>query len=233
MASVALAALVGASGAAGLGVPTMRTPGEAGVVARVHDGDTLSLTDGRKVRLVQIDTPELRTGECYSRKARSALVALAPTGSRITLERDPRLDGTDRYGRVLRYVRRGGVNVNLELVRRGAAAVWFFEGARGVYADAFLAAMRDAKAAKVGLWGACPGTEFNPFRGVETGISGPRSKKGPSGGTCDPSYIGVCIPPPPPDLDCGDLGALDVARPVRVVGRDPHGLDGDRDGVGC
>lgn len=30
------------------------------------------------------------------------------------------------------------------------------------------------------------------------------------------------------DLDCPDVG-----RPVRVPGRDPHGLDRDGDGVGC
>ena len=40
---------------------------ERGVVDGVIDGDTLSLRDGRRVRLVQIDTPELGTGECYSR----------------------------------------------------------------------------------------------------------------------------------------------------------------------
>ena len=30
------------------------------------------------------------------------------------------------------------------------------------------------------------------------------------------------------DLDCRDVG-----RPVCVIGRDPHGLDADGDGVGC
>nr|MBA3380320.1 hypothetical protein [Actinomycetota bacterium] len=40
---------------------------ESGVVASVYDGDTLSLSDGRRVRLLQIDTPELGSGECYSR----------------------------------------------------------------------------------------------------------------------------------------------------------------------
>jgi endonuclease YncB( thermonuclease family) len=36
----------------------------SGVVAAVYDGDTLTLRDGRRIRLVQIDTPELGTGEC-------------------------------------------------------------------------------------------------------------------------------------------------------------------------
>jgi micrococcal nuclease len=46
---------------------------------------------------------------------------------------------------------------------------------------------------------------------------------------CDPSYVGVCIPPPPPDLDCGDI----PHRRFRVIGSDPHGFDRDKDGIGC
>ena len=104
---------------------------ETGVVASVYDGDTLALTDGRRVRLLQIDTPELGSGECYSRAARTALLSLAPLGTRIALEADGALDRTDRYGRLLRYVRREAVNVNLELVRRGAAAPYFYGRAEG------------------------------------------------------------------------------------------------------
>jgi hypothetical protein len=46
---------------------------------------------------------------------------------------------------------------------------------------------------------------------------------------CDPSYVGVCIPPPPPDLDCGEI----TERNFEVVGADPHDFDRDHDGVGC
>ncbi len=51
----------------------------------------------------------------------------------------------------------------------------------------------------------------------------------PARGNCDPSYPTVCIPPPPPDLDCGDIGY----RRFRVLAPDPHRFDGDFDGVGC
>jgi len=47
--------------------------------------------------------------------------------------------------------------------------------------------------------------------------------------SCDPSYPDVCIPPYPPDLNCGDIGYSNF----RVVGNDPHGFDGDNDGIGC
>jgi len=47
--------------------------------------------------------------------------------------------------------------------------------------------------------------------------------------SCDPSYPDVCIAPYPPDLDCGEIGYSNF----RVVGSDPHGFDGDNDGIGC
>ncbi len=46
---------------------------------------------------------------------------------------------------------------------------------------------------------------------------------------CDPSYPTVCIPPPPPDLDCKDI----PYRNFRVRQPDPHRFDGDKDGIGC
>ncbi len=46
---------------------------------------------------------------------------------------------------------------------------------------------------------------------------------------CDPSYPDVCIPPWPPDLDCGDISY----RNFYVLPDDPHGFDGDNDGIGC
>ena len=47
---------------------------------------------------------------------------------------------------------------------------------------------------------------------------------------CDAAYPTVCIPPPPPDLDCKDV------RPhqnFQVRQPDPHHFDGDLDGIGC
>ena len=64
--------------------------GNPTVVASVYDGDTLTLTSGKRVRLLQIDTPELGSGECYSRAARTALLSLTPVGSRVVLEADRR-----------------------------------------------------------------------------------------------------------------------------------------------
>lgn len=48
-------------------------------------------------------------------------------------------------------------------------------------------------------------------------------------GRCDSAYPDFCIPPLPPDLDCSDIGKQNfTVRPP-----DPHGFDGDKDGIGC
>jgi micrococcal nuclease len=134
----------------------------------VIDGDTLETTGGDRVRLVQLDAPEVPENECYAADAADVLADLLPPGTAIRLERDPRLDDVDRFGRLLRYVHREGTNVNLELVRRGAASPYFFDGDRGRYADELLEAARDAEQEGLGLWGACPAAELDPSRGVET-----------------------------------------------------------------
>jgi hypothetical protein len=51
----------------------------------------------------------------------------------------------------------------------------------------------------------------------------------PPTGNCDPSYPDVCIPPSPPDLDCGDI----AFRRFTVLPPDPHRFDVNNDGVGC
>jgi endonuclease YncB( thermonuclease family) len=137
-------------------------------VARVNDGDTLTLTGGAKVRLVQVDAPELTT-DCFGREALHVLADLVPAGTRIRLVRDPRLDDRDRYGRLLRYVVVGDTDVNVELVRRGAASPYFYRGERGRHADELLDAVASARDAGRGYWGACPDARLNPGLGSLTG----------------------------------------------------------------
>ena len=141
---------------------------ERGRVARVTDGDTLRLADGRRIRLVQVDAPEPRT-ECWGEEAAQELAGLVPPGATVELERDPRLDDRDRFGRLLRYVTRDGRLVNVALVERGAAAPYFFRGARGRHAHELLEAGRSALAARRGLWGGCPAARLDPDRALAAG----------------------------------------------------------------
>ena len=58
----------------------------------------------------------------------------------------------------------------------------------------------------------------------------PAIPQGPDRTGCDPSYPTVCIPPPPPDLDCGDI----PYRRFQVLPPDPHNFDGgSKNGIGC
>src|SRR5215475_7504493 len=116
--------------AAGTAPARARQPA-AGQLARIDhvaDGDTVDLTNGAKVRLVQIDTPEVYFHpECYGKKASALTKRLLPPGTAVRLTREPATDSVDSYGRLLRYVvrRRDGLNINVRLVAVGAAAPYF------------------------------------------------------------------------------------------------------------
>ena len=137
-------------------------------VDSVRDGDTILLADGIRVRLVQVDAPELGV-ECWGDEAAAELARIVRSGAELRLEADPRLDDVDRHGRLLRYAHADGRNVNVELVRLGAAAPYFYRGERGRYADELLAAARAAHAGRRGLWGACPRAGLHPARAIDTG----------------------------------------------------------------
>ena len=139
----------------------------AATVDRVLDGDTIVLRDGRHVRLVQLDAPETDENECYAQAAKATLARFLPPGAHVEIETDALLDKMDRFGRTLAYVWKNGANINLELVRAGAAAPWFFHGDRGRYASDFLAAAREARRRHRGLWSACPETMLLPLLSVD------------------------------------------------------------------
>jgi endonuclease YncB( thermonuclease family) len=211
--------------------PTRRAAPRIYVVSRVVDGDTIDLANGATIRFLQIDTPELSSGECYATHAKALLERLLPVGARVSLARDPGLDRVDRYGRLLRYVIRGSTNLNVAMVRRGAAAPYFYGGDRGLHAATLLGAAERARHARIGLWRACPGTRLEPDAAVSTGDAGApagggSAAAGASGSGCTPGYS-PCLPVRD-DWDCGEL-----SRAYRVTGSDPYRLDGDGDGYGC
>jgi micrococcal nuclease len=137
-------------------------------VSYFYDGDTLTLRSGEKVRLVQIDTPELSPAECYGIQARDLLRKMVGT-STIQLRKEPASPNKDSNRRLLRYVIVGSKNLNLELVKQGAAAPWFYQGERGKYANQLLRAAQLAQKNKVGLWKECPNTKLDPSRALDTG----------------------------------------------------------------
>lgn len=95
----------------------------------VVDGDTFWI-NGEKIRIADIDAPETHQPRCPEEKA---LGDTATRRLRALLNAGPfRLASadrdTDRYGRKLRIVIRGGASIGEELVAEGLAREW--DGAR-------------------------------------------------------------------------------------------------------
>ncbi len=93
----------------------------SGTVIAVHDGDTVTvLTPNRRqirVRLAEIDTPE--SNQPYGERAKEALTALV-FGDKVRVV----VQARDDYGRLVGRIYIGSMDVNAELVRRGAAWVY-------------------------------------------------------------------------------------------------------------
>ncbi len=78
----------------------------------------------------------------------------------------------------------------------------------------------------------CAGTTRPLVLAPSTGFgfsANPTPAPSPGAAGCDSAYPSVCIPPPPPDLDCADV----TFRRFTVLPPDPHRFDGDGDGIGC
>ncbi|MDI6798773.1 MAG: thermonuclease family protein [Candidatus Aenigmarchaeota archaeon] len=115
-------------------------------VARVIDGDTIELANGKKVRLLGIDAPE--QGQYYYEKAKKRLEELVE-GKNVILESD--VSNTDKSGRLLRYVFVDDLFVNLELVKQGLANVYVVSP-DVKYFSQLLEAESFAREKGVGIW---------------------------------------------------------------------------------
>jgi micrococcal nuclease len=128
-------------------------------VTKVTDGDTIHVTylsHDERVRLIGIDTPEVPwyggKGECYGVEA-GLYARRSLTGRSVRLDFD--VDRRDRYGRLLAYVYLDEELFNLTLVRLGYATSDPVPPDTAK-APEFAAAERAARAARLGLWKACP-----------------------------------------------------------------------------
>lgn len=201
--------------------PTGKT--QIGTVTRIVDGDTIRVEiEGTEfpVRYIGMDTPELDAEDPAVRELADAATAANRAlveGREVVLERD--VSETDRFDRLLRDVWIEGDNgsmtlVSLELIRQGFAQVSTYPP-DVKYVDLLIEAQETARIAETGLWAPRP-----------TPVPTPKTLTAPD---CDTSYPDVCIPPYPPDLDCGQIAErrFSVRRP------DPHGFDSNNDGIGC
>jgi endonuclease YncB( thermonuclease family) len=101
-------------------VPPARA--ETVVTATVHhwsDGDTV-VTNLGTVRLIGINAPDI--DECGYADATRLAEGLAPAGTTVTLTLPTAHNDTDDYGRLLRYVAVGSVDIGLRQVKKGSQA---------------------------------------------------------------------------------------------------------------
>lgn len=138
------------------------TGGEIVTVAYVIDGDTIDLTDGRRVRYIGIDAPETahaqKPAECFGIAAREENKRMVD-GKSVRLEKDS--SDEDSYGRLLRYVfvgppasEAGEDLVNEQLVKNGFADAWNVPPDEK-YKSVLFTAQTEARESHRGLWETC------------------------------------------------------------------------------
>lgn len=128
-------------------------------VQRVVDGDTLRLSDGRSVRMIGLNTPELgkqgRSDEPFAVAARKRLQALVDaSGGRVGLL--PGTQAKDHYGRTLAHIySASGANLEAQMLADGLG----FQVAVAPNVDLVACqqtAERSARKAGLGLWRQSP-----------------------------------------------------------------------------
>ncbi len=123
-------------------------------VRYVYDGDTLQLSDRRRVRLVGLNTPELKEGPAWSRsvakQAKSALQQWVSLQQNVYLQIEQ--DARDDYGRMLGYlVNAKGEDPAIALLEKGLAyAVVIAPNIQKQ--GCYFAAEEKARLADVGVW---------------------------------------------------------------------------------
>lgn len=151
-----------------------------GRITQVVDGDTLKVKIRNKVRTVRvigIDTPESHkpnvAPECGSAQATSAAIewtfdrpidvdgdGLYDHGRRarkVRLRTDQTQTKTDKYGRLLAYVGRGGSDFGRQQLRKGWADIFVYRNNPFKRYAAYEKTFEAARAAGRGVWSTCGG----------------------------------------------------------------------------
>lgn len=141
------------------------------MVQKAVDGDTLRLQDGRSVRLVGIDAPEIdheNGNHQYMALEALRFVSKLTNGKRIRLEKDQ--SEHDSYGRILAYAFDStGQMLNQQIVANGFAHVLYLQPDVKAH-ETLLGAQRQAMTNKQGKW-----QKFNWEQGTFAGNA--RSKR--------------------------------------------------------
>lgn len=125
-------------------------------VVYVYDGDTVKLNDGRRLRLIGINTPEVggkdqQPDQPLAEAARAALQRLLETGNRMLLLQYGKQDH-DHYGRLLAHAfLEDGDNVAVHLLQLGLATTLVVPP-NSWGADCYQRIENEARLDRRGLW---------------------------------------------------------------------------------
>ncbi len=128
---------------------------EAAIIKSVHDGDTVKLVDGRKIRLIGINTPELarsgKTEQAFASDARDQLKQLiAASDNRVKLVYGK--ERLDRYQRTLAHLfLPNDQNLQLALLQRGLATASAYPP-NVAFTDCYQLAEQIARSKSLGIW---------------------------------------------------------------------------------
>ncbi len=123
-------------------------------VKTVYDGDTVELEDGRKIRFLGINTPEIqhrdKPAEAGGDEAKRWLLEQL-SNSRVRLEMSA--EKSDKYDRTLAHLfTENKQHLNLQLVAEGLAWVNIYPP-NLLYVDELVKAEQHAELARLGIWG--------------------------------------------------------------------------------
>jgi micrococcal nuclease len=124
-------------------------------VSYVFDGDTVKLSDGRRVRFIGINTPEIGHHEVltqpYAEAAKKSLQEALKTGGNVLSLQYGR-ERQDHYGRLLAHAYlSNGENVAILLLRQGHATTVVVPPNTSA-ADCYQLVEHEARSARRGLW---------------------------------------------------------------------------------
>lgn len=122
-------------------------------VAKIVDGDTFVLTNGQRVRLAYVDTPEMKSDkrkEQYFATDAKMFLTEVVLHKEVVLQK---IISQDRYGRVVAIVNyRNNLDLGSFLVQKGAAFVYPHGKRDKFYIAGLLQLQKDAMQSKVGMW---------------------------------------------------------------------------------
>jgi micrococcal nuclease len=124
-------------------------------VVSVTDGDTIRVRVAgvtERVRVIGIDTPELRSDECYAQQAASKMQSLVQS-KQVRLTGDPTQSDRDRFDRLLRHVALPDGRQVAEILIAGGFGEEYTYDAPYAGRDAYRAAQEAAREAGSGIWG--------------------------------------------------------------------------------